>query len=160
MPKYLIDSEEIEIIEVAGTENIKLKPIKHYINATISQDLTISSQTPIAIDTVMALAGNFTLNNNKIIIGSNINHVRISACISADDLISGKYLGCRVTKNGANEAYLELQSNSTYMSISIPSFIVGVNENDEISLIADTDNISATIKEGISKTWICIEKID
>lgn len=196
MAKYLIDSTDIEIEEVSGTQNLKfnlasgnnlqtqigdlsnltttdqtdlvsainevqqIATDKEYIMATISTGQSIASNTVVQLDSTVFLEGNFSLTNNKIVIGNNIHHVRISACFFVESWNSGSYFWGEIIKNNTQIAGNINSSSTSYVSATIPCFIVSVAENDEIQLIADAYGTTAYLRAGGNNNWILVEKID
>lgn len=224
MAKYLIDSTDIEIEEVSGTENLKFNLASgnsteqmigdlsdltttsksnvvnsinevngnvgnlsnlnttnksnivnainevdsevqnknlEYLVVTIDSPQTISSTTEVNFNNAPRGQGNFTLNNGKIVIGSGINHIRVSGCMFVDNWPGGSYyLWALIQLNGYNVATsINGSSSSTYLSASVPTTIFSVTEGDQIRLIADSPG-GGTLRRYAEATWLCVEKID
>lgn len=146
-----------------GETGYKLKDIvtKEFCVATISSSQSAGSGYVVNLDSISRKEGNFTLNNGKIKVGSGIHHIRASGSIFLDNWPGGNnYSWGVITHNGLFFATSINSGTSSYLSTSIPTTIIAVNEGDEFALISDTYPIAADIRAGVSNTWLCIEKID
>ena len=132
-----------------------------YIIATINNTQTTSTDYYVTLNTIHSNQGNFTLSNGAIVIGEGIHHIRISASIFCDQWATGdKYLWTKIYKNSTFVSGSINSSTTGVISSSVSPIIIEVQQNDEIKLMADTYNTTATIRQDAANTFLCVEKID
>ena len=140
-------------------ENLLKNPAE-FIVVTISNSQTVTSNSQVEFDAITRKNGNFTLSNGAVVIGEGINHIRISGSIFVDNWAgSTNYLWATIRKNNAAINSSINGGTSSYLSGSVPFSIIDVQENDVISLVADSPS-GGNLRNGFSNTWLCVEKID
>lgn len=131
-----------------------------YCVATITTAQSISSNYKINLNSISRSNGNFTLANGGIVIGEGINLIRVSASIFVDGWAGGSnYLWGKILKNNTAIATSITGSAASYLSSSIPTMIIPVQENDVIELMADS-GANGSLRSGDDNTYLCIEKIN
>ena len=132
-----------------------------YIVVTIDSAQTITSNSVVGFNNAPRGQGNFTLNNDTVVIGSGINHIRVSGSIFVDNWPGGSnYLWTLIQLNGYNVATsINGSSSSSYLSASVPATIFSVKEGDRIRVVADSPG-GGTLRRYAEATWLCVEKID
>jgi hypothetical protein len=131
-----------------------------YIVATINNVQTISTNYVVNLNTTALKKGNFTLSNKAIVIGSGINHIRVSGSIFVENWAGGSnYIWGQIRKNDSNVSSSISGNTSSYVSSSIPATIISVTNGDKITLIADSGD-GGTLRTGSGNNWLCVEKID
>lgn len=141
-------------------ENMFKNNPNEFIVVTISDSQLISTNSQVIFNQNILEQGNFTLLNGNIIIGENINHIRVSGSVFVENWAgSTNYLWNRVKKNSTYISGSINGSTGSFLSASIPYIIIDVEENDIISLIVDSPS-GGTLRSGSANTWLCIEKID
>ena len=172
--EYVGDLEELEtedktdivsaINENQGNiEALDEKTTPKYCVATITTAPTISSNYYVPLDTTPINEGYFTLQDGGIRIHSGINRIRVSGSVFIDNWPAGiAYLWVKIIrKRGAQEISISGSINgspSAYMSSSVPTRIIDVQEGDIIKLMADS-GAGGNIRAGAENTWLCVEKI-
>lgn len=139
---------------------------KSYILATLNEDIWgYEGQIlePIPLDKVVYKKGEkFTLENNKIKIGSGVSKIKVSSAIFLNDFIGTGYAWGKIMKNGTGVA-TALQPTITgaapYVSVCIPSTIIDVEEGDLINLrIEQTTRQQTSIRAGKQYTFLFVEE--
>ena len=139
--------------------NDKINDVQYCV-ATISSAQAISSNYKINLNSINRGNGNFTLSNGGIRIGEGINKIRISASIFVDGWGGGgNYLWGLISKNNTRVAGSIVSGNSSYISSSIATTIIEVEEGDIITLIADA-GAGGNLRTGATNTYLCVEKIN
>lgn len=152
---YLVDSEgnkylqEINILKVALFSDIDLTATADY------QYIQINLQEDIKLGTKL----NFS--NNKIVIGAGVRHIKVTAnCIirsTVEDLF-----GLVIQKNNRNvvRTYSHVYEND-YGDFQIPSTILEVSQNDNISIAAyiNHKNEEITVRSYEKSTFLQVEVI-
>lgn len=153
---YLVDSEgnkylqEINILKAALFSDIDLTATADY------QYIQINLQEDIKLGTKL----NFS--NNKIVIGAGVRHIKVTAnCIirsTVEDLF-----GLVIQKNNSNvvRTYSHVYEND-YGDFQIPSTILEVSQNDNISIAAyiNHKNEEITVRSYEKSTFLQVEVID
>ena len=153
---YLVDNEgnkylqEINILKVALFSDIDLTATADY------QYIQINLQEDIKLGTKL----NFS--NNKIVIGAGVRHIKVTAnCIirsTVEDLF-----GLVIQKNNSNvvRTYGHVYEND-YGDFQIPSTILEVSQNDNISIAAyiNHKNEEITVRSYEKSTFLQVEVID
>ena len=139
------------------------KIIPQYCVATITTAPTISSNYYVPLDATPINEGYFTLQNGGIRIHSGINRIRVSGSVFIDNWPAGAaYLWVRIFRiRGTQEVPISGSINgspSAYMSSSVPTRIIDVQEGDIIKIMADS-GAGGTIRPWSENTWLCVEKI-
>lgn len=131
-----------------------------YCVATISSSQAISSNYTINLNSIDRSNGNFSLSNGGIRIGAGINSIRVSGSIFVDGWAgSSNYLWGQIKKNNVVISTSIVGSTASYLSSSIASTIIPVQEGDIIYIIADGGS-GGNLRTGASNTFLCIEKIN
>lgn len=132
-------------------------------------DITTSSsweEKRVSLNVVETNIGScFSLNNNSVLVGDNVNAVRISGNLDmwqGPDTIAECILKLNVYHNNAITKTKEINSskNGSLVALSLTPFIAQVQKGDKIEMIA-TIGIAGTIKlMGRNKnTYLTVEKI-
>ena len=132
-------------------------------------DITTSSsweEKRVPLNVVETNIGScFSLNNNSVLVGDNVNAVRISGNLDmwqGPDTIAECILKLNVYRNNTITKGKEINSskNGSLVGLSLTPFIVQVQKGDKIEMIA-TIGIAGTIKlMGRNKnTYLTVEKI-
>lgn len=132
-------------------------------------DITINSsweEKRVSLNVVETNIGScFSLNNNLVLVGDNVNAVRISGNLDmwqGPDTIAECILKLNVYHNNAITKAKEINSskNGSLVALSLTPFIAQVQKGDKIEMIA-TIGIAGTIKlMGRNKnTYLTVEKI-
>lgn len=132
-------------------------------------DITTSSsweEKRVSLNVVETNIGScFSLNNNSVLVGDNVNAVRISGNLDmwqGPDIIAECILKLNVYRNNTITKCKETNSskNGSLVALSLTPFIVQVQKGDKIEMIA-TIGIAGTIKlMGRNKnTYLTVEKI-
>lgn len=137
-----------------------LKTNPNFIVVTINNSQTITSNSQVGFNSITRKNGNFTLSNGGVVVGSDINHIRISGSIFVDNWAgSTNYIGAIIKKNNIEVSQTINGSPSAYLSVFIPCSIIEVEQNDiiEVDLYSPS---GGTLRSGSQNTWLCVEKID
>lgn len=145
---------------------LKENQASNYLLATITTTQTISSNYVVNLENVNNSQGNkFSLVNGKIKIGAGVNKIRVSGSVFIDAWpgIVGNYLWARIYKNygNSNSDFISgaiFSSGSGYISGAVPPIIVNVQENDEISIMADSGS-GGKLRTGRGNTWLLVEEV-
>ena len=149
--------------EAYSKEEIDTKLAPKYCVATITTTPTVSSNYYVPLDSTPINEGYFTLQNGGIKIPSGINRIRVSGSVFINDWPAGaSYMWVIISRiRGTQVHYISSSINgspSAYMSSSVPSTIIDVQEGDIIKIMADSGT-GGTIRAGAGNTWLCVEKI-
>ena len=145
-------------------EALDEKTTPKYCIATITTTPTISSNYYVPLDLISKINGDFSLQDGGIKIPSGVNHIRVSGSVFINSWPGGaSYLWARIyrtrgTQNGPISGSIN-GSPSSYISGSVPSSIIDVQEGDIIKLMADSGS-GGTIRGYTENTWLMVEKID
>ena len=154
----VINNYQLEI----GTEQTAYTPYKNFdntpnvivISRNGNEDINITTAYQhkiVSLDTIVTKIGNkLTYNgtNKSIVIGSDVHHIEVSACVvmsHSSSSVTDRYFSIRKNSNDFVSSvyqYLNIPANYTYV-LNIPSIIIDVNEDDEIY---------ATVTSGITET--------
>jgi len=145
-------------------EALDEKTTPKYCVATITTSPTISSNYYVPLNLIPIKKGDFSLQDGGIKIPSGVNHIRVSGSVFIDGWSGGDdYLWARIFRiRGTQNSHILGSLNgstSGFISSSVPSSIVDVQEGDIIKLMADSVS-GGTIRGNADNTWLCIEKID
>lgn len=156
------ETKNATISQVATYIN-SLLPTPEYCVATITTAPTISSNYYVSLDTMPINEGYFTLQNGGIRIHSGINRIRVSGSVFIDNWPAGTaYLWAKIYRiRGTEEFPIASSINgapSSFISSSVPSRIIDVQEGDIIKLMADS-GVGGNIRPWTENTWLCVEKI-
>ena len=163
IPVVSNDETKNATISQVATYTNGLLPTPKYCVATITTTPTISSNYYVPLNSTPKNEGNFTLQDGGIKIPSGINCISVSGSVFINGWPAGTgYLWVRIIrKRGTQEFSVSGSINgspSAYMSSSVPSTIIDVQEGDIIKLMADSGS-GGTIRAGAENTWLCVEKI-
>ena len=163
IPVVSNDETKNATISQVATYTNGLLPTPKYCVATITTAPTISSNYYVPLDTTPINEGYFTLQNGGIKIPSGITRIRVSGSVFVDNWPAGaSYLWVRIIRErGAQEVSISGSINgspSAYMSSSVPTRIIDVQEGDIIKIMADSGT-GGTIRPWSENTWLCVEKI-
>lgn len=134
---------------------------KNYLVATITNEQSLSSNYILSLNSVVEKYGDkLTLSNGKIVVGAGVNKIRVSGSIFVNSPSGTGYVWGVIRKGfnhiGSNITYAS--SGTSFMSSSIPTNIVSVQEGDTIDLMADS-TCGGTARTGRSNTWLYVEVI-
>lgn len=146
-----------------SVDTLEARTAPKYCVATITTAPTISSNYYVPLDATPINEGYFTLQNGGIRIHSGINRIRVSGSVFIDNWPAGaSYMWVIISRiRGTQVHYISSSINgspSAYMSGSVPSTIIDVQEGDIIKIMADSGS-GGTIRPGAGSTWLCVEKI-
>ena len=163
IPVVSNDETKNATISQVATYTNGLLPTPKYCVATITTAPTVSSNYYVPLDSTPINEGYFTLQNNGIKIPSGINRIRVSGSVFIDNWPAGaSYMWVIISRiRGTQVHYISSSINgspSAYMSGSVPSTIIDVQEGDIIKIMADSGT-GGTIRPGAGNTWLCVEKI-
>lgn len=131
-----------------------------YCVATITSAQTISSNYKVNLNSIDRSSGNFTLSNGGIVIGEGINTIRVSGSVFVDSWAGGSnYLWGQIKKNNTMISTSISGSASSYLSATMSSTIISVEQGDFITLIADA-GAGGSLRSGSANTFLCVEKIN
>lgn len=143
----------------------RMKSLNEKTQRNILTAYLIDSVENIGEDIVIPLNGyrrigeKLKLQNNSIIIGSGVSHVRISANVFAvQPSYSQTYTWFSIRKNNVEYAISIASPNSNYTSVVLSEKLIDVSEGDVIDLFKKDGNIS-TIRGG-ANTWLTVECVD
>lgn len=154
------DMNEIKTVVNNNANELSNEMNHQYIVATVSSSQTITQDFKVPFNQTILNSGNFTLTNSNIIIGENINHIRISfSAIIENWAGSTNYIGAIIKKNNIEVSQTINGSPSAYLSAFLPSAIIEVEQNDVIELDLYSPS-GGTLRSGSQNTWLCVEKID
>lgn len=152
---------------VASINEIEAKTSPAYFVAhpTVEQTLPTTWENPlvIALSEPSVNEGNLTLVNNRIKIGSGINHVRVSANASFLEPTTDGYIIARIVKNTDTvlcDSVTSVVTSSLYFfHCGIPATIVEVDQNDVLRLeVAST--CGGKTRTQATEIYLCVEKVD
>ena len=154
------------VVSAINEIEAKTSPAYYVAHPTTQQNLPTSWDSPltIALSEPSVYTGNLTLSNNRIVIGSGINHVRVSANASFTEPTTNGYVILRVIKNTntvvCDSVMSALASSSFFFfHCGIPATIVEVDQNDELRLeILST--CGGTTRADSTEIYLCVEKVD
>ena len=134
-----------------------------YCVATITTAPTISSNYYVPLDATPINEGYFALQNGGIKIPSGINRIRVSGSVFVDNWPAGaSYLWVKIFRiRGTQEVHISGSINgspSAYMSSSVPTRIIDVQEGDIIKIMADSGS-GGNIRPWSENTWLCVERV-
>ena len=149
--------------EAYSKDEIDTKLAPKYCVATITTAPTISSNYYVPLNSTPINEGYITLQNGGIKIPSGINRIRVSGSVFIDNWTAGiAYLWVKIYRiRGTDEFPISSSINgspSSFMSSSVPTRIIDVQEGDIIKLMADS-GAGGNIRPGAENTWLCVEKI-
>ena len=154
---YLIDAEgnkymqEVNILKAVLTEDTTLTATADYQNVTI----------PLVED--LKLGSKLTFSNNKIVVGSDIKYVKISAACIIQNSSQANLCGLVVKKNDVDyiDTFRTL-STTSYNDFQIASSVCEVEENDEfsISIYFNAKSNKTTVRKYARSTFLQVEVID
>lgn len=133
------------------TDNTQLTSTTDYqtLEIPISQDLKIGNR--------------LSCSNNKVIIGTNVNHIKISGACIIQNSSQANLHGFVVRRNNTElvSDYKTLTSTS-YNDFQIPTAIYEVETGDEISIgiYLNMQGNSTTIKKYARSTFLQVEVVD
>ena len=136
---------------------------KNYLVATANGAINLSGNTDIPLSATNVVGTKLTLENGKVKIGTGVSKVRISGSIFMDITQQGSgYLWGRIAKNGSNVqgSIHPLVTGMGFVSASIPSKIIDVDENDLLHLNVDATGATGTVRNTEENTWLCVEVIE
>lgn len=155
--KEYVDTKTQEAKEYVDTKT-KL----NYIIATSTTASSLTSEFKVLLNSkVDGYGDNLTLSNNAIKIGEGISKIRISGNIFVNSPSQVGYVWGQIRKNNS----LVLGSITSYanqggfLSSIISPSIINVEQDDEITLIADS-TCKGTLRTGSSNTWLMVEVIE
>ena len=143
-----------------STVNEKLNT--KYILVTITTKSNIGGGYQILLDSIKDnIGGKFTLSNNRIIVGSGVSKVKVSASIFVEEPQGTGYVWGQIRKNGNTQSssIVPYNNGGGFLSSSIPPTIFNVEQGDAITLIADS-TCQGVLRNGASNTWILVEVIE
>lgn len=163
IPVVSNDETKNATISQVATYTNGLLPTPEYCVATITTAPTISSNYYVPLDTTPINEGYFTLQNGGIRIHSGINRIRVSGSVFIDNWPAGaSYLWVKIYRiRGTEELPISTSINgapSSFISGSVPTRIIDVQEGDIIKIMADSGTGGAVRPWG-ENTWLCVEKI-
>ena len=142
-----------------NTLNNKIDDLQYCV-ATITSAQTISSNYKVNLNSIDRSSGNFSLSNGGIVIGEGINTIRVSGSIFIDGWAGGSnYLWGQIKKNNTMISTSISGSTSSYLSATMSSTIISVEQGDFITLIADA-GAGGSLRSGSANTFLCVEKIN
>ena len=134
------------------------KSAKNIITASLTNNTSVTSNNRIPIDKVDAIVGNkLTLNNNKIVIGSGINYVKVSAMLSVQYNASNTIYSGQIRLNSEDILIMRFwtyKSSTHVNSATSTTILLKVKEGDVIDFTL-RDN-SAVIRP---ETSITVEEV-
>ena len=146
-----------------SVDTLEARTAPKYCVATITTAPTISSNYYVPLDSTPINVVYFTLQNGGIKINSGINRIRVSGSVFIDNWPAGTaYLWAKIYRiRGTEEHPISSSINgspSAFISSSVPSRIIDVQEGDIIKLMADS-GAGGNIRPWTENTWLCVEKI-
>lgn len=136
-----------------------------YIQATTTIATNLSSGTKIKLNSLMYIKGNsFTLDsvNNQIVVGEGVSKVEISASIFAENTGSTGYIWAIIklaNKGNVISAIHPAGDDWGFLSSTVPSSVVAVNEGDRIELIADSTTGGINRTGGLN-VWLYVKALE
>ena len=100
------------------------------------------------------------IENNKIVVKKNVNHIRVSGTIFCEGLENNAYIWGILNK-GTTSFTSVINSGSYFQSVVFPDKIISVTTNDTISgkiQASGTSNVSVRVDE--STAWLLVEILD
>lgn len=143
---------------------LETKTTLKYCVATTNSASTISANFYVPINTITQNEGGFTIQDGGIKIPAGVTRIRTSGSVFIDEWVGGNaYLWGKIVRWRGNSELGICNSiasgSSSYLSASIPSSVIDVQENDIIKLMADSGS-GGKIRPYTDSTWICIEKVE
>ena len=179
------NSDEMPIVQNGETKKITVETLmsnlqtqltnlqnqvnnKNIITAGASSSVTVTTtgETKIPITTAVVKVGSaFTISNNKVVVGSGVNHVLVSAQIYCNLAANrGEPFNFFVRKNGTN---VTGQVNGGYAStstrnacLSLPPKLIAVTEGDYFEYYSYNYVDDVIRSDATSNTYLTIEAID
>lgn len=154
------------VVSAINEIETKTSPAYYVAHPTSTQTLPTTWDNPltISLSEPSVYTGNLTLSNNRIVIGSGINHVRVSANASFTEPTTNGYVILRVVKNTDNvvcdSVMSALNSSSFYFfHCGIPATIIEVDQNDVLRLEV-LSTCGGTTRADSTEIYLCVEKVD
>ncbi len=125
--------------------------------ATTSTASAGGSNKKITLNTLTKSAKGLSLSNGNLVVGYGIKKIKINASVFLDSATGTGYLWTIVQKNSNNvKGVLTPYAGGSYISSSIPDFILDVAQGDTISLVGDS-SVGGTVRTGDGNTWLSAE---
>ena len=165
-PEHLYFGNDYIFDATGGTP--KLNPscvVKNVLalNLSSAQSMTGTTDQLIKIDTIDYQIGNkltFNSTTHKVIIGSGVSHISVSASVVVSSFSTNGLRRLFAKKNGTNFARAFAYYSQQYMNcLVIPPKIIAVAENDEITF-SMTNAGNSTVAGSDVDCWFTIEVID
>lgn len=142
---------------------------QQYCNVLINDDLTITSQSStysskkVLFDKIVNV-GNFSLNDNSIVIGKNINKVLVSLNMNIYNAVDNHFYNptIKLYRNGSKIDQINCPRylRNTQGSYSVSPSILEVQENDIIFCDIQIGTASETFKVSKNGTNIFVQKLN
>ncbi|MEG1597715.1 MAG: hypothetical protein RRY22_04915 [Bacilli bacterium] len=138
---------------------------KNIITAFMNGNQTIRYEYELVnLDNSVSAGKELILNstNHNIKIGKGIKKVEVSANIFLENMANTDYVWCFIRKNDNNVASSIISTSKYFITASISSVLIDVNENDVINLVlndAKFNDAIRVVRSGSFNTWLTIEAI-
>lgn len=137
------------------------------IHATIAQNqasssifkLSSSNAENLTLIDAIVVGNKLSLENGKIVIGSGVNHIKVSANVYYFANVTTGRKGLYCTKNTSTAIQSSQKIEEPYCSFGFAEGYISVQEGDTIGL-SSRGTANDEIYCGESSTWITVEVID
>ena len=101
-----------------------------------------------------------TIENNKIVVKKNVNHIRVSGTVFCEGLENTAYIWGILYK-GTTAFTNVINSGSYFQSVVFPDKIISVTTNDTISgKMQASGSSNVSVRTDVSTAWLLVEIID
>lgn len=145
--KAIIEATEKNIITAYSTETQK----------------GVSNSTTVTLSESISVGDKLTLQNNAIVIGREINKVKVSGVIYFENLTDVQiYLFPRIMQN--NETLLApivSKASNQFEAVVFAEALVEVAEGDKFTLnVGDVNNLKVNVKGNRNATYLTVEAVE
>lgn len=147
----------VKVVKEISQKNVIMGVLNDTLTFKPTSDYT-TKNIPI---TQSILVGNkLSITDNKIVIGKGINIVKVSALINLKSAYSSYTIGISISKNGdAKMVRYHNKLGTNFDSLTIPTFLMNVQEGDKIGLDLYIDMKDTTFEIIKDRTFISVEEI-
>lgn len=160
----LVSSFNIETSEIEN--KIETKTEKNIITAYSSGIQTVNDNTVINLTAFDKVGDKLSLNNNRIVIGSGVSHIKVSGTIFFQGFEKGTgYFFSTIRKNDEIVSHPITQKgvsgSAGFQSIWFIDNLIEVEQGDTILMdTRDINNAQATVRHGRDTTYLTVEVVD
>ena len=145
---------------------IEEKTEKNIMTAYSTGDQTVNNNTVINLTNSIRVGDKLSLNNNRIVIGSGVSHIKVSGTIFFQGFEKGVgYFFSTIRKNDEIVSHPITQKGASgsagFQSIWFIDNLIEVEQGDTILMdTRDINNAQATVRHGRDTTYLTVEVVD